>query len=180
MSTTITHQVKVTGPFERGGSNNVYCQVFILDESQKPPKLVPAAPLSYRWHMQKRTAKDPERWGYDETQLVGYDKGTNLNEFTISPADPRYPKDTLYRIRLETVAAQDALSEWSLVDWSLSWVPDPDRTPSGQVPTEGWNHPAYEAIATPLTYGVVNFLKKREGLDVFDDDTRFNPLRFGG
>ncbi len=37
----------------------------------------------------------------------------------------------------------------------------------------------YEAIATPLTYGAVNFLKKREGLDVFDYDTQFNPLLFG-
>jgi len=38
---------------------------------------------------------------------------------------------------------------------------------------------AYEAIITPLTYVAVNFLKKREGLDVFDTDTRFNPLLFG-
>lgn len=35
---------------------------------------------------------------------------------------------------------------------------------------------AYEAIATPLTYAAVNFLKRREGLDVFDYNTRFNPL----
>ncbi len=35
---------------------------------------------------------------------------------------------------------------------------------------------AYEVIATPLTYAVVNFLKRREGLDVFDYNTRFNPL----
>lgn len=35
---------------------------------------------------------------------------------------------------------------------------------------------AYEAIATPLTYGLVNFLKRKEGLDVFDRDTSFNPL----
>lgn len=34
----------------------------------------------------------------------------------------------------------------------------------------------YEALATPLTYRVVNFLKQREGLDVYDRDTRFNPL----
>jgi len=26
---------------------------------------------------------------------------------------------------------------------------------------------------------VVNFLKKREGIDVFDYDTRFNPFLFG-
>jgi len=37
----------------------------------------------------------------------------------------------------------------------------------------------YEAIATPLTYGAVNFLKKKEGLDAFDDDTQFNPLLIG-
>jgi len=37
----------------------------------------------------------------------------------------------------------------------------------------------YEAIATPLTYGAVNFLKKKEGLDAFDDDTQFNPFLIG-
>ena len=35
---------------------------------------------------------------------------------------------------------------------------------------------AYEAIATPLTYISVRFLKKHEGLDVYDYHTRFNPL----
>ena len=35
---------------------------------------------------------------------------------------------------------------------------------------------AYEAIMTPLTYAVVNFLKKKEGTDVYDHDTKFNPL----
>ena len=34
----------------------------------------------------------------------------------------------------------------------------------------------YEALATPLTYLVVGFLKAREGVDVYDTDTRFNPL----
>jgi len=37
----------------------------------------------------------------------------------------------------------------------------------------------YEAAVTPWTYALVKFLKKREGLDVYDDDTRFNPLSFG-
>jgi uncharacterized PurR-regulated membrane protein YhhQ (DUF165 family) len=37
----------------------------------------------------------------------------------------------------------------------------------------------YETIATPLTYGAVNFLKRKEGLDVFDYDTQFNPLLIG-
>jgi hypothetical protein len=35
---------------------------------------------------------------------------------------------------------------------------------------------AYEAAATPFTYLVVNFLKRREGMDTYDFETRFNPL----
>lgn len=35
---------------------------------------------------------------------------------------------------------------------------------------------AYEAAATPLTYLVVNFLKRRENLDVYDRDISFNPF----
>jgi uncharacterized integral membrane protein (TIGR00697 family) len=38
---------------------------------------------------------------------------------------------------------------------------------------------AYEAVVTPLTYVVVSFLKRKEGLDVFDYGTKFNPLLFG-
>ncbi len=37
---------------------------------------------------------------------------------------------------------------------------------------------AYEAAVTPFTYWVVGFLKRHEGIDVFDRDTRFNPLLF--
>jgi len=35
----------------------------------------------------------------------------------------------------------------------------------------------YEAAATPLTYAVVNFLKRKEGIDVFDEGISFNPFR---
>jgi uncharacterized integral membrane protein (TIGR00697 family) len=38
----------------------------------------------------------------------------------------------------------------------------------------------YEAAATPLTYAVVNFLKRKEGVDVFDYSTNFNPFASGG
>lgn len=36
----------------------------------------------------------------------------------------------------------------------------------------------YEAIATPLTYAVVNTLKKAEGIDIFDRETDFSPVKF--
>lgn len=34
----------------------------------------------------------------------------------------------------------------------------------------------YEALVTPLTYLAVNFLKRQEGIDVYDRETNFNPL----
>jgi uncharacterized integral membrane protein (TIGR00697 family) len=34
----------------------------------------------------------------------------------------------------------------------------------------------YEAAATPATYAVINFLKRKEGVDVMDRDTNFNPF----
>jgi len=37
---------------------------------------------------------------------------------------------------------------------------------------------AYEVLATPLTYLVVNFLKRAEHVDTFDTHTNFNPFRF--
>jgi uncharacterized integral membrane protein (TIGR00697 family) len=34
-----------------------------------------------------------------------------------------------------------------------------------------------EAAVTPLTYRVVGFLKRAEGVDVYDVDTDFNPFK---
>ena len=36
---------------------------------------------------------------------------------------------------------------------------------------------AYETVATPFTYGVVGYLKQKEGVDVYDYETDFSPLR---
>jgi uncharacterized integral membrane protein (TIGR00697 family) len=36
---------------------------------------------------------------------------------------------------------------------------------------------AWEALLTPFTYAVVGFLKRREGVDVYDEKTEFNPFR---
>ena len=46
----------------------------------------------------------------------------------------------------------------------------------GAIVTQWLAKTAYEALATPVTYLVVGFLKRREQLDVYDRDTRFNPL----
>ncbi len=41
-----------------------------------------------------------------------------------------------------------------------------------------WFKVIYEVIATPLTYGIVNSLKRAEHLDTFDRDTNFSPIVF--
>jgi uncharacterized integral membrane protein (TIGR00697 family) len=38
----------------------------------------------------------------------------------------------------------------------------------------------YEVLATPLTYLVIGWLKRAEGIDTFDAHTNFNPFRFTG
>jgi len=36
---------------------------------------------------------------------------------------------------------------------------------------------SWEAVLTPVTYAVVGFLKRREGVDVYDEGTNFTPFR---
>jgi uncharacterized integral membrane protein (TIGR00697 family) len=38
----------------------------------------------------------------------------------------------------------------------------------------------WEVVLTPVTYQVVGFLKRREGVEVFDSDTDFSPFARGG
>jgi uncharacterized integral membrane protein (TIGR00697 family) len=37
----------------------------------------------------------------------------------------------------------------------------------------------WEALLTPVTYAVVGFLKRAEGIDVYDEGTDFSPFRIG-
>lgn len=66
----------------------------------------------------------------------------------------------------------------SLVFITIAFI---GTTPSGTLPaliaTQWLAKSLYETVATPLTYAVVNFLKRKEGMDVYDRDTHFNPLR---
>jgi uncharacterized integral membrane protein (TIGR00697 family) len=36
---------------------------------------------------------------------------------------------------------------------------------------------AYETIATPFTYRLVNYLKKKDNIDFYDFETNFNPIK---
>ncbi|HEV8639711.1 MAG TPA: queuosine precursor transporter [Methylomirabilota bacterium] len=45
------------------------------------------------------------------------------------------------------------------------------------IAAQWWVKVAYEAVATPLTYAVVGWLKSSERVDTFDYRTDFNPIR---
>ncbi len=46
----------------------------------------------------------------------------------------------------------------------------------GAIITQWLVKSAYEALATPLTYAAVGFLKRADGVDVYDRDLRFRPF----
>jgi uncharacterized integral membrane protein (TIGR00697 family) len=53
---------------------------------------------------------------------------------------------------------------------------EPAALIAGMILTHWLVKTGYEAVATPFTYAVVNYLKRKEGIDTYDYDTDFNPL----
>ena len=75
-----------------------------------------------------------------------------------------------------TVAGQgvDSLIFYPLAFWgAVGWTPELVLTvlATQWVLKVGW-----EVLLTPVTYAVVGFLKRREGVDVFDEGTDFTPF----
>ncbi len=61
------------------------------------------------------------------------------------------------------------LAFYGLAGWPIEQL--------GQVVVSQWLiKTAWEALLTPVTYLVIGFLKRREGIDVFDTDTDFSPF----
>ncbi len=75
-----------------------------------------------------------------------------------------------------TVVGQglDSLIFYPLAFWGIAgWPPET----LVQVVISQWLiKTAWEAFLTPLTYLVVNTLKRQEGVDLFDEDTDFSPF----
>ena len=72
----------------------------------------------------------------------------------------------------------DSLIFYPLAFWGLAgWPPELLM----QVVISQWLiKTAWEALLTPVTYAVVGWLKRREGVEVFDTATDFSPFAKGG
>jgi uncharacterized integral membrane protein (TIGR00697 family) len=57
--------------------------------------------------------------------------------------------------------------------WAVGWTPSQVFTVAG---TNWALKVLWEILLTPVTYAVVGFLKRREGVDVFDEGTDFTPF----
>jgi len=56
------------------------------------------------------------------------------------------------------------------------WGPSPESALLSAMVTQWLFKVAYETIVTPLTYLVINFIKRKEGVDTYDNNISFNPL----
>ena len=68
----------------------------------------------------------------------------------------------------------------SLVFYPLAFLGAPNWTPALVLKVLATNWAlkvAWEVILTPVTYAVIGFLKRKEGVDVFDEHTNFTPFR---
>jgi len=68
----------------------------------------------------------------------------------------------------------------SLIFYPLAFLGAAGWTPAqvGEVLLTQWVlKVSWEVLLTPFTYGVVAFLKRREGVDVYDRNTEFTPFR---
>jgi uncharacterized integral membrane protein (TIGR00697 family) len=66
----------------------------------------------------------------------------------------------------------------SLIFYPLAFLGVWETSTVFQVLATNWGlKVVWEILLTPLTYAVVGFLKRREGVDVFDEGTDFTPFR---
>jgi uncharacterized integral membrane protein (TIGR00697 family) len=66
----------------------------------------------------------------------------------------------------------------SLIFYPLAFYGDWSNTLLLTVMVTNWALKVlWEAVLTPVTYAVVGFLKRREGVDIFDEGTDFSPFK---
>ena len=107
--------------------------------------------------------------------LIAYLLGEFTNSFVLAKLKIATNGRWLWLRTISSTLAGEGLD--SVVFITIAFV--------GTIPSEGllsavltqWIFKVgYEVAVTPLTYWIVNFLKRQEGLDAYDRDTNFNPL----
>lgn len=107
--------------------------------------------------------------------FIAYLFGEFLNSFVLAKIKIRTAGKYLW---LRTIAstligqAADSLIFLTIAFWGIL----PQRVLGLTIISQWSVKVVYEALATPLTYLIVNVLKRSEGIDYFDRDTDFRPI----
>jgi len=145
--------------------------------------LLPAAPF---WNANVYDSPAAAQQAYDAilgftprllvASFVAYLVGEFLNSFVIAKLKIATNGRQLWlRTITSTLVGQLADSGIFIVVAFVGVIPG---AALGQLVVTQWLFKsAYEALATPLTYVVVNFLKRAENEDYYDRETNFNPMR---
>ena len=114
-------------------------------------------------------------WRVAGASLIAYFCGEFVNSFTLAKLKIRSNGKKLWlRFVLSTVFGEAVDSS---IFYPLAFLGSWDNDLLLQVMLTNYCiKVGWEILATPLTYKVVNFLKKKENEDYFDRDTNFTPF----
>ena len=145
--------------------------------------LLPAAPF---WAAGSFSTPDAAQQAYNAilgftprlllASFAAYLVGEFLNSFILAKLKIRTAGRHLWlRTILSTIVGEgaDSLVFITLAFWGIF----PPDVILQSVLSQWFVKTAYETLATPLTYLVVNALKKAEGEDYYDKGTSFNPFK---
>ncbi len=110
--------------------------------------------------------------------FVAYLAGEFLNAYVLAKMKVATKGKWLWARTIGSTLVGEGID--SLVFISLAFVGTmPGSTLAGAIVTQWLVKCGYEVVATPLTYLVVGFLKRKEGLDTYDYNINFSPVPFG-
>jgi len=109
--------------------------------------------------------------------FVAYLFGEFLNSFVMAKLKVRTQGRFLWLRTISSTIVGEGADSAIFITLSFAGILLPDQLV--QTILAQWAFKViYEALATPLTYAIVRFLKRSENEDYFDRDTNFNPVQF--
>jgi len=136
---------------------------------------IPAAP---EWHNQQAFAAV---FGFIPrilaASLIAFWAGEFANSYTMARLKLLTEGRMLWTRTIGSTVVGQAIDTTIVVLLTYAGIV-PFRTIGNMIATGYLLKVGYEVLATPLTYGVISWLKRAEGADAFDRHETFNPFRF--
>jgi uncharacterized integral membrane protein (TIGR00697 family) len=107
--------------------------------------------------------------------FVAYLVGEFANSFVLAKMKVLTSGRWLWTRTIGSTIVGEGLDSLVFIVVAFAGTIPPDQLTS-TILTQWWFKVAYETLATPLTYAVINFIKKQEDLDTYDRGISFNPL----